>query len=266
MKKAVFALLVLMMVFSLTACQSGFIQPDAKVQNPTAQIQLEYTDANDGLKTVTLQFELRYDKAPITVLNFVKLANEKYYDGLMIDSSTGLGSSSSFTTALQYIGAGKYRRQTAESKILVNAQKEKSIDYKIKGEFAANGYDTNDLKNAIGALVMNRTSGPKNFDTASTEFYISLNAATTNNGNYAVFGQFKSMSGTVQPVDAEEATTYEEAAGFYDWFLADMLAMSTASRKLDDGKSVTVPSLFIAITSVTVDTHGATLPNPPTVK
>ena len=32
-------------------------------------------------------------------------------------------------------------------------------------------------------------------------------------------------SGTVQPVDAEEATTYEEAAGFYDWFLADMLAM-----------------------------------------
>lgn len=108
--------------------------------------------------------ELYPDIAPITVENFKKLANEKFYDGLtfhriikgfMIQGGdpegTGMG------------GPG----------------------YTIKGEFASNGVQ-NDLKHTRGVLSMARTMDP---DSAGSQFFIMHQDAPHLDGEYAAFGK-----------------------------------------------------------------------------
>ena len=104
--------------------------------------------------------ELYPDIAPITVENFKKLADEKFYDGLtfhriikgfMIQGGdpegTGMG------------GPG----------------------YTIKGEFASNGVQ-NDLKHTRGVLSMARTMDP---DSAGSQFFIMHQDAPHLDGEYA---------------------------------------------------------------------------------
>ena len=108
--------------------------------------------------------ELYPDIAPITVENFKKLADEKFYDGLtfhriikgfMIQGGdpegTGMG------------GPG----------------------YTIKGEFASNGVQ-NDLKHTRGVLSMARTMDP---DSAGSQFFIMHKDAPHLDGEYAAFGK-----------------------------------------------------------------------------
>ncbi len=264
MKKVLLCCVSLVLLFALVGCQAGFLRPDASIPNPTAAIQLDYTDDNGVQKQVTLNFELFYDKAPISVLNFVKLANDKFYDGLILDSSSGLGNG--YTTAMQYIGGGKYRQSEANSSQFVNVQEEKKINYTIKGEFEANGWTgAKDLVNQVGSLCMNRNAGTGQFDSASTEFYVSLNGATSRNGNYAIFGLLKSSSAKSRLPEQSDWTEFESVNGFYDWFLSDVLALTSVSRKTEDNKSISIPSVVMKIISVTVDTNGKTLPNPPTI-
>ena len=93
--------------------------------------------------------ELYPDIAPITVENFKKLADEKFYDGL--PEGTGMG------------GPG----------------------YTIKGEFASNGVQ-NDLKHTRGVLSMARTMDP---DSAGSQFFIMHQDAPHLDGEYAAFGK-----------------------------------------------------------------------------
>lgn len=108
--------------------------------------------------------ELYPDIAPITVENFKKLADEKFYDGLtfhriikgfMIQGGdpegTGMG------------GPG----------------------YTIKGEFTSNGVQ-NDLKHTRGVLSMARTMDP---DSAGSQFFIMHQDAPHLDGEYAAFGK-----------------------------------------------------------------------------
>ena len=108
--------------------------------------------------------ELYEDVAPISVENFEKLANEKFYDGLtfhrvipgfMIQGGcpegTGMG------------GPG----------------------YTIKGEFAQDGVK-NDLKHTTGVLSMARAMDP---DSAGSQFFIMVADAPHLDGGYAAFGK-----------------------------------------------------------------------------
>lgn len=104
------------------------------------------------------------DVAPITVENFLKLVNEKFYDGLtfhriiagfMIQGGDPLGN-----------GTGGSGAQ-------------------IKGEFSSNGVD-NPLKHARGILSMARSAQA---DSASSQFFIMHQDASHLDGNYAAFGQ-----------------------------------------------------------------------------
>lgn len=108
--------------------------------------------------------ELYDDIAPITVENFEKLANGKFYDGLtfhrvipgfMIQGGcpdgTGMG------------GPG----------------------YNIKGEFTSNGVK-NDLKHTLGVLSMARSMNP---DSAGSQFFIMVEDAPHLDGQYASFGK-----------------------------------------------------------------------------
>ena len=109
--------------------------------------------------------ELYPEKAPNTVNNFISLANKGYYDGLIFHrvipgfmiqggcpNGTGTG------------GPG----------------------YQIDGEFAANGFTTNDILHTTGVLSMARTMAP---NSAGSQFFVMVAPAPHLDGQYAAFGQ-----------------------------------------------------------------------------
>ncbi|MBQ4638897.1 MAG: peptidylprolyl isomerase [Clostridia bacterium] len=112
----------------------------------------------------TITAELDADAAPITVENFLKLADEHFYDGLtfhriisgfMIQGGCPLGN-----------GTG-------------------GADKDIKGEFAMNGVN-NPLSHTRGVISMARSALP---DSASSQFFIMHQDNTYLDGGYAAFGR-----------------------------------------------------------------------------
>ena len=111
-----------------------------------------------------IEAELYPEVAPITVENFVKLINEKFFDGIIFHrvipgfmiqggdpTGTGMGGSKD----------------------------------NIKGEFLANGV-VNNLKHTRGVLSMARTPDP---NSASSQFFIMHEDAPYLDGQYAGFGK-----------------------------------------------------------------------------
>ena len=112
----------------------------------------------------TMKAELYPKLAPKTVENFLKLIEEKFFDGLI------------FHRVIKgfMIQGGGY-----------NAQFDHKEAPSIKGEFAANGWVQNDLKHTKGVLSMARTSDP---DSASSQFFIMHKTSSHLDGEYAAFG------------------------------------------------------------------------------
>lgn len=121
--------------------------------------------------------ELYPDIAPISVENFVKLANDKFYDGLIFHrvipgfmiqggcpEGTGMG------------GPG----------------------HTIKGEFSSNGVK-NDLRHTRGVLSMARSMSP---DSAGSQFFIMHADAPHLDGQYAAFGKVVEGIETVDEIAA----------------------------------------------------------------
>lgn len=255
MKKIALALVVCLVVGIMAGCTSGFMSEIEMLnvtQNPEVSITLSYTDAESVEKSFTMVFELHYDKAPITVTNFVNLVQEGFYDNTIIHTCNV---SKVSTSDIYYIAGGKYELdseadQTSSKKSLIASTK----DYHIKGEFESNGWTENDLKHLVGALVMDRDSGVSGFDSANTGYYICMNDYNKRDGNYAVFGTLKSMSGKIG--DREIPSQDSLISTFRD----DMIGMSNTSTATDaDGNSVKIPNLTIVVT-MTVNTFGVTYP------
>jgi len=111
-----------------------------------------------------MKAELYPEIAPITVENFVKLAKEGFYDGLI------------FHRVIEdfMIQGGGYDKD----------MNEKPAD-SIKGEFASNGVE-NKLLHTRGVLSMARTMVA---DSASSQFFIMHADAPYLDGEYAAFGK-----------------------------------------------------------------------------
>lgn len=111
----------------------------------------------------TIKVELDADTAPISVTNFVKLAQEHFYDGLtfhrIIDGFMIQGGDPEGT------GRG-------------------GSDETIKGEFSENGVENN-ISHERGVISMARSSDP---DSASSQFFIVQSDSTFLDGDYAAFG------------------------------------------------------------------------------
>ena len=112
----------------------------------------------------TIEVELDPSVAPLTVENFVKLANKGFYNGLtfhrvikgfMIQGGCPKGNGTG--------GPG----------------------YTIKGEFAANGVN-NPLKHTRGVISMARAMDP---NSAGSQFFIMHQDAPHLDGQYAAFGK-----------------------------------------------------------------------------
>lgn len=130
----------------------------------------------------TITVELDADAAPITVQNFLDLANSGFYDGLtfhriiegfMIQGGdpegTGMGGS----------------------------------DKTIKGEFSANGVE-NPLSHTRGAISMARSSA---MDSASSQFFIVQKDSTFLDGQYACFGYVTDGMDVVDAIAADAQPT-----------------------------------------------------------
>ena len=113
----------------------------------------------------TMKAELYPKLAPETVENFLKLIEEKFFDGLI------------FHRVIKgfMIQGGGY-----------NAQFDHKEAPSIKGEFAANGWLQNDLKHTKGVLSMARTSDP---NSASSQFFIMHKDSPHLDAQYAGFGK-----------------------------------------------------------------------------
>lgn len=112
----------------------------------------------------TMEAELYPEIAPITVENFLKLIDKKFFDGTV------------FHRIIKgfMIQGGGYTEDGEH----------KPCD-SIKGEFTANGF-INNLKHEKGVLSMARTSFP---NSASSQFFIMHEAAPHLDGQYAAFGK-----------------------------------------------------------------------------
>ena len=111
----------------------------------------------------TVSVELDADAAPITVTNFIKLANEGFYDGLTFHR---------VVAGFVLQGGDPEGNGTGGS------------DESIKGEFSENGVENN-LSHTRGAISMARGNP---YDSASSQFFIVLEDATFLDGGYAAFG------------------------------------------------------------------------------
>ena len=136
------------------------VQTPSSTPQPEAGMPQDSTDPQVVMETDSgsITFELFPKEAPETVANFLKLVNQKFYDGLifhrvipgfMIQGGDPQGNGSG--------GPG----------------------WTIKGEFGAR-------KHVLGTLSMARTADP---NSAGSQFFICVATAPHLDGQYAAFGQ-----------------------------------------------------------------------------
>ena len=111
----------------------------------------------------TIKVELDADQAPITVQNFIDLANSGFYDGLTFHR---------IIEGFMIQGGDPNGDGTGGS------------GHTIRGEFTQNGIN-NTLSHTRGAISMARSSA---MNSASSQFFIVHEDSTYLDGSYAVFG------------------------------------------------------------------------------
>ena len=111
----------------------------------------------------TIKAELDGDTAPITVANFLKLAESGFYDGLTFHR---------IIDGFMIQGGDPKGNGTG------------GADETIKGEFSQNGVE-NKLSHVRGTLSMARS---QDMDSASSQFFIVQSDCTSLDGQYAAFG------------------------------------------------------------------------------
>ena len=161
-KRCGILILVLSTVLLLTACGSKTApEPAAKPAGSAGQLRhAEITVKDYG----TIKLELDEGAAPITVANFIQLAQSGFYDGLTFHR---------IMDGFMIQGGDPDGNGTGGSKET------------IKGEFAKNGVD-NPISHVKGTISMARSNDP---NSARSQFFITVADATFLDGSYAAFGR-----------------------------------------------------------------------------
>jgi len=162
-------LLILMTMTIIGLCFSGCGEKEPE--------SVEKLGIHNAIITVKdygeIKVQLDGDSAPITVKNFIDLAESGYYngstfhriiDGFMIQGGMGDGSAKN-----------------------------------IVGEFKSNGYENN-IKHEYGVISMARAYDP---DSASSQFFIVQGNAAHLDGDYAAFGKVTEGMDIVDKIAAD---------------------------------------------------------------
>ena len=176
MKKILFTLLAVLM--ALTSCGGSDTEEITFETGETIMVQIEME--NGGI----IKLELYPDKAPITCENFVKLAKDGFYDGLIFHR-----------VIKDFMIQGGDPTGTGMG----------GADKNIKGEFAVNGVQ-NDISHVRGVISMARS---RSYDSASSQFFICHADAKYLDGQYAAFGKVIEGMEVVDEI-AEVKTDYND--------------------------------------------------------
>lgn len=129
-----------------------------------------------------IKVELNGDVAPITVANFINLANSHFYDGLTFHR---------IIDGFMMQGGDPLGNGTGGS------------ENTIKGEFSQNGVENN-LSHTRGAISMARSTDT---DSASSQFFIVQSDSTYLDGQYACFGYVTDGMDIVDEICKNAVTT-----------------------------------------------------------
>ena len=168
--------IMLMMVMVLTTASCGGSAEETPAEESAEAEQTEEQAEEPAAEPIgihhaeivikdfgTVKVELDGDKAPITVQNFMDLANAGFYDGLTFHR---------IMEGFMIQGGDPNGDGTGGS------------DKNIKGEFSANGVN-NDISHKKGVISMARAQDP---DSASSQFFIVQEDSEFLDGQYAAFG------------------------------------------------------------------------------
>lgn len=249
--KIILSLIALIIVLVLigVVCIGYYKKSTFKAQNPVATIEVE------GYGTIKV--ELYPDKAPETVSNFIALANHNFYNGLkfhrivegfMIQGGDINGGNSSGTKKVTKSAIG-----------LADAGSAQDTAYSIKGEFIANGVETNDLKMDEGVIAMARADytsyssslKTESYNSADSQFFIVTKRTASLDGNYAGFGKVIEGLDIVHQIEKVEVKA------------ASTESSSSSTDSSSTEKSTPVNDVIIK--SVTVETNGIDYGTPDTL-
>ena len=168
MKKIWNVCLAALLVLSLAGCgKTSVVGITTTSKAPAANEESQGVDTHHAEIEIqdygTITVELDGDAAPITVQNFMDLANAGFYDGLTFHR---------IISGFMMQGGDPNGNGTGGS------------ENTIKGEFSANGVE-NPLSHTRGAISMARAQAP---DSASSQFFICHADSTFLDGQYACFG------------------------------------------------------------------------------
>mgnify|MGYP000127310395 FL=1 len=197
----IIAIVVVLALIS-TVCFEIYKNVTMEVKNPIATMEVE------GYGTVKI--ELYPDQAPETVANFIKLANNGFYNGLtfhrtipdfMIQGGDKNGDGTGSPTLKNLLG------DSAEDK-----------EYAIKGEFLANQVK-NTIKHKKGTISMARSDysslglNEQGYNSAGSQFFIVTTDMTSSlDGSYAAFGQVTEGYDIVEKIANVDVVTRDENA------------------------------------------------------
>ena len=161
--------LFLLLVLALCACGgSDTDSAEAELLSGTHHAEIEVQDYG------TIALELDADTAPISVTNFLSLAESGYYDGL------------TFHRIMDGFMIQGGQGGAAQS---------------IKGEFEANGVP-NDISHVRGVISMARAQAP---DSGSSQFFIVHQDSPFLDGQYAAFGHVTDGMDVVDAIERDVA-------------------------------------------------------------
>ena len=185
--RKIFALVMTVLLLTVASCSWEAEKPVETPVETSDSAEVGKVDFTSGLHHVEMEvkdygkivLELDADTAPITVENFITLAQSGFYDGL------------TFHRIMQ-----GFMIQGGDPQGNGYGGSEKTI----KGEFAANGYENN-ISHVKGTISMARPG--RNMDGASSQFFIVEEDATSLDGDYAAFGHVTEGMEVVEKIAAD---------------------------------------------------------------
>ena len=254
MKKGSVSTIIMIIAIILILVGLGYIcygiyqKYTKEFQNPIATIEVE----DYG----TIKVELYPDKAPNTVANFIKLANNGFYNGLtfhrtipgfMIQGGDKNGDGTGTPTLNDINGDGN------------------EDEYAIEGEMIANGYTNNTLKMERGVIAMARSDysnissslAKDGYNSAGSQFFIMHEDNNSLDGLYAGFGIVIEGMDIVDKIAQLEVT-----------YRSSELGENEEAPKDEEGNQLTadMPINKPVIKTITVDTFGVKYKDPKTLE
>ena len=200
--KKLFLVLITMLLLFMTGCVKPDNNNNQEENNNNNQDEGGKEEMKNPIIVITLEddrqikLELYPEVAPITVANFLKLVDEKYFDGVC------------FHRVIY-----NFMIQTGGYYLDGYTLSEKEEVPSIKGEFESNGVE-NDLLHTLGVISMARSN---DMNSASSQFFICSADAPHLDGSYAAFGKTIDEESNKVVLEISETPTINIGYGFSDF-------------------------------------------------